>query len=122
LVEFLVRLVSGAPGTPPCGVVAPVRPHPARRLAPLLISHLEGNLRLVLDLGDTFFHKAGRKVNAARNFRCPIRPRGQRTPFAHGLTLVVLTLRVKPPWGGVPIGLPVVRWHDESPDSGYESR
>jgi DDE superfamily endonuclease len=74
---------------------------------PLLVSHLEGNLRLVLDLDDTLFHKAGRKVNGAGSFRDPIRSRGQRTVFAHGLNLVVLTLRVQPPWGGEPIGLPI---------------
>ena len=68
-----------------------------RLLAPLLDSHLEGNLRLVLDLDDTLFHKAGRKVNGAGSFREPIRSRGQRTVFAHGLNLVVLTLRVQPP-------------------------
>jgi len=27
--------------------------------------------------------------------------------FAHGLNLVVLTLRVPPPWGGEPLGLPI---------------
>jgi hypothetical protein len=78
-----------------------------RRLAPLLVGHLEGNLRLVVDLDDTIFHKAGRKVNGAGSFRDPIRSRGQRTVFAHGLNLVVLTLRVQPPWGGEPIGLPI---------------
>jgi hypothetical protein len=78
-----------------------------RLLAPLLDSHLEGNLRLVLDLDDTLFHKAGRKVNGAGSFRERIRSRGQRTVFAHGLNLVVLTLRVQPPWGGEPIGLPI---------------
>ncbi len=78
-----------------------------RRLAPLLVSHLEGNLRLVLDLDDTLFHKVGRKVNGAGSFRDPIRSRGQRTVFAHGLNLVVLTLRIQPPWGGEPLGLPI---------------
>lgn len=78
-----------------------------RRLAPLLVSYLEGNLRLVVDLDDTLFHKAGRKVNGAGSFRDPIRSRGQRTVFAHGLNLVVLTLRIQPPWGGEPIGLPI---------------
>jgi hypothetical protein len=29
-----------------------------RRLAPLLVGHLEGNLRLVLDLDDTLFHRS----------------------------------------------------------------
>jgi hypothetical protein len=78
-----------------------------RRLTPLLVSHLEGNLRLVLDLDDTLFHKAGRKVNGAGSFRDPIRSRCQRTVFALGLNLVVLTLRVQPPWGREPIGLPI---------------
>jgi hypothetical protein len=78
-----------------------------RRLAPLLVSQLGGNLRLVVDLDDTLFHKAGHKVNGAGSFRDPIRSRGQRTVFAHGLNLVVLTLRVQPPWGGEPIGLPI---------------
>src|SRR5205085_2738399 len=75
-----------------------------RRLAPLLVSQLEGHRRLVLDLDDILFHKAGRKVNRAGSFRDPIRSRGQRTVFAHVLNLVVLTLRVQPPWGGEPIG------------------
>ncbi len=78
-----------------------------RRLAPLLVSHLEGNLRLVVDLDDTLFHKAGRKVNGVGSFRDPIRSRGQRTAFAHGLNLVVLTLRIRPPWGGEPLCLPI---------------
>jgi DDE superfamily endonuclease len=46
-------------------------------------------------------------VNGAGSFRDPIRSRGQCTVFAHGLNLVVLTLRVRPPWGGEPIGLPI---------------
>ncbi len=78
-----------------------------RGLAPLLVSHLEGSRRLVLDVDDTLFHKAGRKVNGAGSFRDPIRSRGQRTVFGHGLNLVVLTLPVRPPWGGEPIGLPI---------------
>jgi hypothetical protein len=78
-----------------------------RRLAPLLVRHFEGSLRLILDLDDTLFHKAGRKVNGAGTFRDPIRSRGRRAVFAHGLNLVVLTLRVQPPWGGEPIGLPI---------------
>jgi len=36
------------------------------------------------------------KVNGAGSFRDPIRSRGQRTVFAHGLNLIVLTLRVQP--------------------------
>jgi hypothetical protein len=39
--------------------------------------------------------------------RDPIRSRGQRTVFAHGLNLAVLTLRIQPRWGSEPIGLPI---------------
>ena len=60
-----------------------------------------------MDLDDTLFHRVGRKVNGAGSFRDPVRSRGQRTVFAHGLNLIVLTLRVQPPWGGEPIGLPI---------------
>ena len=77
------------------------------RLLGLLLAHLELGARLVLDLDDTLFHKCGRKVNGAGSFRDPIRSRGQHTVFAHGLNLVVLTLRVRPPWGGEPLGLPI---------------
>ena len=78
-----------------------------RRLLGLLLAHLELGERLVLDLDDTLFHKCGRKVDGAGSFRDPIRSRGQHTVFAHGLNLVVLTLRVRPPWGGEPLGLPI---------------
>src|SRR5262245_59493348 len=71
------------------------------RVAPLLVSHLGGNLVLVLDLDDTLFHKAGRKVNGAGSFRDPIRSRGQRTVFAHGLNLAVLTTSRPRPAGPV---------------------
>jgi len=60
-----------------------------------------------MDLDDTLFHKSGRKVDGAGSFRDPVRSRGQHTVFAHGLNLIVLTLRVRPPWGGEPLGLPI---------------
>ncbi len=64
----------------------------------LLLADLELGERLVLDLDDTLFHKCGRKVNGAASFfRDPIRSRGQHIVFAHGLNLVVLTLRVRRP-------------------------
>src|SRR5207302_7234209 len=62
---------------------------------------------LVVDLDDTLFHKSGRKVEGAGNFRDPIRSRAPRIVYALGLNLVVLTLRVSGPWGGEPLGLPM---------------
>ncbi len=60
-----------------------------------------------LDLDDTLYGKAGGKVEGAGIFRDPVRSTVHRTVYARGLNLVVLTLRVQPPWGGEPIGLPI---------------
>lgn len=62
---------------------------------------------LDLDLDDTLFHKSGRKVNGAGIFRDAVRSSGKRVVYALGLNLVILTLRIKPPWGGEPLGLPI---------------
>ena len=63
--------------------------------------------RVLLDLDDTLFHKSGRRVAGAAWWRDAVRSTGTRTVHALGLNLVVLTLRVQPPWGGEPIGIPV---------------
>lgn len=60
-----------------------------------------------IDLDDTLFHKSGRKVNGAGIFRDPVRSSGAKVVYALGLNLVVLTLRITPPWGGEPLGLPI---------------
>ena len=62
---------------------------------------------LFLDLDDTLFHKTGRKISGAGFFRDAVRSTRNKTVFAWGLNLVVLTLRVQPPWGGEPLGLPI---------------
>jgi hypothetical protein len=68
--------------------------------------------RLPLDLDDTLHHKTGRKVDGAGWWRDAVHSTGTRTVTAWGLNLVVLTLRITPPWGGMPLGLPVrVRVH-----------
>lgn len=67
---------------------------------------------LSLDLDDTLFHKSGRKVDGAGIYRDAVRSTGKRVVHALGLNLVVLTLRIQPPWGGEPLGLPIgVRLH-----------
>ena len=77
------------------------------RLTLLVVATLELPKELLLHGDDTLFHKSGRKVKGAGSFRDPIRSRGQKTVFAWGLNLVVLTLEVRPPWGGEPLALPV---------------
>lgn len=67
---------------------------------------------LTVDVDDTLFHKTGRKMEGAGVFRDPIRSSARRVVYALGLNLVVATLRVVPPWGGEPLGLPInVRLH-----------
>ncbi len=73
--------------------------HRVRALAP------EGEIQL--DVDDTLFHKTGRKIEGAGVFRDAVRSCGKRAVYALGLNLVVLTLRVTPPWGGEPLGLAV---------------
>ena len=46
-------------------------------------------------------------MKGAGSFRDPIRSRGQKTVYAWGLNLVVLTVEVRPPWGGEPLALPI---------------
>ncbi len=60
-----------------------------------------------LDLDDTLFHKAGRRVAGAGTFRDAVRSSAKHVVYAWGLNLVVLTLRVQAPWGGEPLGLPI---------------
>lgn len=62
---------------------------------------------LELDTDDTLFHKTGRNVQGAGSFRDAVRSTNKRVVYALGLNLVVLTLRVKAPWGGEPLGLPI---------------
>ncbi len=68
--------------------------------------------RLVLDCDDTLYKKSGRNVDGAGSFRDAVRSTRRKVVYATGLNLVVVTLRVRPPWGGQPIGVPVgVRLH-----------
>ena len=64
-----------------------------------------GVVELLVD--DTLAHKSGRQVAGAGVFRDAIRSTAKRVVYAWGLNLVVVCLRVSPPWGGTPIALPV---------------
>jgi hypothetical protein len=77
-----------------------------RLLLILLVKLFYPNGQIPLDLDDTLFHRPGKKVNGASKWRDPVRSE-KMIVFARGLNLIVLTLRVTPPWGGEPIGLPV---------------
>lgn len=67
---------------------------------------------IALDCDDTLFHKTGRSIHGAGVFRDAVRSSTRRIVYATGLNLVVVTLRVNPPWGACPITIPVnVRLH-----------
>jgi hypothetical protein len=78
-----------------------------RLLALRLVARFAVDGAIPLDLDDTLFHKSGRKVEGAGSFRDAVRSTGKRVVYALGLNLVVLTLRVRPPWGAEPLGLPI---------------
>ncbi len=79
-----------------------------RLLTVLLVKTFAASGRIELDLDDTLFHRCGRKVQGAGWWRDAVRSTRTRTVSAWGLNLVVLTLRVYPPWGGEPLGLPIL--------------
>jgi hypothetical protein len=62
---------------------------------------------ITTDTDDTLYHHSGRKMEGAGWWRDAVRSTGKKTVHGWGLNLVVLTLRVIPPWGGEPIGLPI---------------
>ena len=62
---------------------------------------------IVLDLDDTLYKKSGRHIDGAGSFRDAVRSTRNRVVYATGLNLVVVTMRISPPWGGTPIGVPV---------------
>ncbi len=76
-------------------------------LARAVVASLCRDGALAVDIDDTLFNKSGTKVAGAGNFRDPIRSTGGKVVYALGLNLVVATLRITPPWGGEPLGLPV---------------
>ncbi|WP_347351363.1 transposase [Intrasporangium sp.] len=77
----------------------------------VLTVHLVGRLvptgvdELACD--DTLFHHEGRHVEGAGTFRDAVRSTAKRVVYERGLNLVVITLQVRPPWGGCPIAVPV---------------
>jgi hypothetical protein len=88
------------------------------RLAGFLIRTFAPSGTILLDLDDTVFHRSGPKVEGAGWWRDAVRSTRNRVVYAWGLNLVILTLRVTPPWGGMPLGLPIrMRVHCKEGDS-----
>jgi hypothetical protein len=78
-----------------------------RTLAVHAIARFAPHGVVALDCDDTLFHKSGRRIEGAGVFRDAVRSGAGRVVYALGLNLVVITLRVTPPWGGCPIGVPI---------------
>ena len=73
----------------------------------VVVEHLGPEGPVICYLDDTLFHRAGRKVDGAGSFRDAVRSTRSRVVYAFGLNLVVLAVRIDPPWGGMPVALPV---------------
>ncbi|HLE05616.1 MAG TPA: transposase [Anaerolineales bacterium] len=87
-------------------------------LTVLLVQTFASGGIIELDLDDTLFHRWGRKICGASWWRDAVRSTRKHIVYAWGLNLVVLTLRVYPPWGGEPLGLPILmRLHRKGGDS-----
>jgi hypothetical protein len=81
--------------------------HLWKLLAELLIGLFYPVGTVWMDMDDTIFHRTGQNVDGAGWWRDAIRSTASRVVHCWGLNLVVLTLRVIPPWGGEPLGLPI---------------
>ncbi len=66
---------------------------------PLTMTSSPSSGPIALQVDDTLFHNTGRKVDGPGSFRDAVRSTHARIVYAHGLNLVVITLRVHPPLG-----------------------
>jgi hypothetical protein len=76
-------------------------------VATLMVAAFYETAVICIDLDDTTFHKSGRKIEGAAWWRDAVRSTGTKVVHCFGLNVIVLTLRVNPPWGGEPLGLPI---------------
>lgn len=87
-------------------------------LTVLLVKTFAASGVIELDLDLTLFHRCGRNVAGAGWWRAAVRSTPTQTVSAWGLNVVVLTVRVEPPWRGEPLGLPILmRLHRKGGDS-----
>ena len=78
-----------------------------RVLAVHAVAMFAPDATVILDCDDTVYKKTGRAINGTGTFRDAVRSTRARVVYAWGLNLVIITLRVTPPWGGCPLGLPI---------------
>lgn len=77
------------------------------QIVALAVEHLHHDGPVVCLLDDTLMHRHGPNVDGAGSYRDAVRSTHSRVVFARGLNLVVLAVRIVPPWGGMPIAVPV---------------
>lgn len=63
--------------------------------------------RVQLAVDDTVFYKVGRRIEGVGVFRDAVRSTRNRLVYGLGLNLVVISLRIDPPFNGPPIALPI---------------
>lgn len=73
----------------------------------LVVARLDPSRPIICLIDDTLLHRPGRKVQGAGSYRDAVRSTHSRVVYARGLCLVVVAIRVKPPWGGMPVAIPV---------------
>jgi hypothetical protein len=78
-----------------------------RHLAAIAVNIFCPTGLIPVDIDDTVFHKTGPKVDGAGWWRDAVRSTKTKVVHCFGLNLILLTLRVNPPWGGEPLGLPI---------------
>jgi hypothetical protein len=95
-----------------------VLPQLWRHLAITAVNLFHPSGLISMDIDDTVFHKTGPKVDGAGWWRDAVRSSKTKVVHCFGLNLIILTLRVNPPWGGQPLGLPInMRLHRKNGDS-----
>jgi hypothetical protein len=78
-----------------------------RLLAQQIVARFCPTGPIPLQIDDSAFHKSGRRVEGAAWWRDAVRSTGTKVVHCFGLNLLVITLRITPPWGGEPLGLPI---------------
>ena len=78
-----------------------------KEAALLLVDEHHPNGRITLYMDDTLFHKSGRRIMGVGWWRDAVRSMGVKVVKSLGLNILVLAIRVDPPWGGEPLALPL---------------
>jgi len=92
-----------------------------RVLARHVVALLPPTAVIPLVADDTLLHHGGSRVEGTGWYRDPVRSTGsKKTVHAHGLSVVLLAIRIIPPWGGPPVALPIaMRVHPKGGEDTY---